>query len=86
MLKMPTTVASRRGLGFLTTSAQSQPVVLTSHGKQVAVVLSPEEFDAQRRALAEAERRVLETVTNLVAERSTFRNADEVRELLRAKR
>ena len=83
-LTMSSTVAARRGVGFLTSEAQDRPVKLTSHGKPVAVVVSAAEYDEQRRQLREAELKVLSIAAGLVADRSTMLGVDEARERLLA--
>lgn len=83
-LTMSSTVAARRGVGFLTSEAQERPVKLTSHGKPVAVVVSAAEYDAQRRLLRDAELKVLSIAADLVADRSTMLAVDEARERLLA--
>ncbi|RZT60699.1 prevent-host-death family protein [Microcella alkaliphila] len=85
-LTISSTVAARRGVGFITTQAQERPVTLTSHGKPVAVVMSAAERDEQRRLLRELEITVLSAAANLVADRSTMLSAQEARERLRASR
>lgn len=84
LLSMSSTVAARRGVGFLTSEAQERPVKLTSHGKPVAVVLSAAEYDEQRRLLREAEQKVVSLAANLVADRSTMLSAAEAKERLLA--
>lgn len=83
-LTMSSTVAARRGVGFLTSEAQDRPVKLTSHGKPVAVVVSAAEYDEQRRLLRDAELKVLSIAADLVADRSTMLGVDEARERLLA--
>ncbi|WP_120494751.1 type II toxin-antitoxin system prevent-host-death family antitoxin [Microbacterium phyllosphaerae] len=83
-LTMSSTVAARRGIGFLTSEAQERPVKLTSHGKPVAVVVSAAEYDEQRRLLRDAELKVLSIAADLVADRSTMLAVDEARERLLA--
>lgn len=83
-LTMSSTVAARRGVGFLTSEAQERPVKLTSHGKPVAVVVSAAEYDEQRRLLRDAELKVLSIAADLVADRSTMLTVDEARERLLA--
>ncbi|MFJ4998827.1 type II toxin-antitoxin system prevent-host-death family antitoxin [Microbacterium sp. NPDC088619] len=83
-LTMSSTVAARRGVGFLTSEAQDRPVKLTSHGKPVAVVVSAAEYDEQRRLLRDAELKVLSIAADLVADRSTMLAVDEARERLLA--
>lgn len=84
ILTMSSTVAARRGIGFVTMEAQERPVKLTSHGKPVAVVLSAAEYDEQRRLLREAELKVLEIAANLVADRSVMLSARDAKERLLA--
>lgn len=84
LLSMSSTVAARRGVGFLTSEAQERPVKLTSHGKPVAVVLSAAEYDEQRRLLREAEQKVLSLAANLIADRSTMLSTAEAKERLLA--
>lgn len=83
-LTMSSTVAARRGVGFLTSEAQERPVKLTSHGKPVAVVVSAAEYDEQRRLLRDAELKVLSIAADLVADRSTMLTIDDARERLLA--
>jgi prevent-host-death family protein len=82
LLSMSSTVAARRGVGFLTSEAQERPVKLTSHGKPVAVVLSAAEYDEQRRLLREAEQKVLSLAANLIADRSTMLSVAEAKDRL----
>lgn len=78
-LAMSSTVAARRGVGFVAAQAQERPVKLTSHGKPVAVVLSAAEYDEQRRLLRAAELKVLSLAANLVADRSVAVPASKAR-------
>jgi len=83
-LSVPSSVAARRGVGYITSEAQERPVKLTSHGKPVAVVVSAAEYDEQRRRLREAELKVLSIAANLVADRSTMVSATDAKERLLA--
>ena len=83
-LSVPSSVAARRGVGYITSEAQERPVKLTSHGKPVAVVVSDAEYDEQRRRLREAELKVLSIAANLVADRSTMVSATDAKERLLA--
>lgn len=85
-LTVSSTVAARRGVGFITTQAQERPVTLTSHGKPVAVVISAAERDEQRRLLRELELTVLSAAANLVADRSTMVSVEGAKGRLRAAR
>lgn len=84
LLTMSSTVAARRGVGFITSEAQERPVKLTSHGKPVAVVVSAAEYDEQRRLLREAELKVLSIAANLVGDRSTTLTMSDAKERLLA--
>lgn len=81
-LRISSTVAARKGIGFITTQAQERPVTLTSHGKPVAVVMSAAERDEQRRLLRDVELKVLGMAANLVADRSAMLTTDQARERL----
>ena len=81
-LTISSTVAARRGVGFITTQAQERPVTLTSHGKPVAVVISAAERDEQRRLLRELELKVLSAAANLVADRSTMLSTSDAKDRL----
>jgi prevent-host-death family protein len=83
-ITISSTVAARRGLGFVTSEAQERPVRLTSHGKPVAVVVSAAEYDEQRRRLREAELKILEVAATLVADRSTMLSTSAAKERLLA--
>ncbi|MFJ2621064.1 type II toxin-antitoxin system prevent-host-death family antitoxin [Glutamicibacter sp. NPDC087344] len=83
-LRISSTAAARRGVGFIMTQAQERPVILTSHGKPVAVVMSAAERDEQRQLLRDVELKVLDMAANLVADRSAMLTADQARERLLA--
>jgi PHD/YefM family antitoxin component YafN of YafNO toxin-antitoxin module len=82
MRKIPATLASRKGIGYLTREAEDHTVVLTSHGHSVGVLMSPAEYDQQVRVLREAAATLIETATSLVADRSDFQTVDQVRQRL----
>ncbi|QIV87702.1 type II toxin-antitoxin system prevent-host-death family antitoxin [Glutamicibacter mishrai] len=81
-LRISSTVAARKGIGFITTQAQERPVTLTTHGKPIAVVMSAAERDDQLRLLRDVELKVLSMAANLVADRSAMLTTDQVRERL----
>lgn len=85
-LRMPATVATKKGAGYLAEKAAERTVVLTNHGKPSAVVTSPERFDDLERALRLAADQMIQGVSQLVADRSEFHTVDEVRERLHARR
>lgn len=45
-LSVPSTLATKRGSGFLAEQAADRTVVITNRGKPTAVVMSPENYDA----------------------------------------
>lgn len=59
-LRMPIAVAARKGVSAITAEAANHRVVLTNHGRPVAVVDSAERLDADVRTLREAARLVTE--------------------------
>lgn len=85
-LRMPATMATKKGAGFLAEKASERTVVLTNHGKPTAVVMSPENFDELERSLRYAVDQLVQGVTTLVADKSDFHTVDEVRERLHARR
>lgn len=85
-LRMPATVATKKGAGYLAEKAAERTVVLTNHGKPSAVVMSPERFDDLERSLRLAADQMIQGVSQLVAGRSEFHTVDEVRERLHARR
>lgn len=85
-LRMPATMATKRGAGYLADKAAERTVVLTNHGKPTAVVMSPERFDDLERSLRRAADELVRGVSDLVAERSEFHTLDEARQRLDARR
>lgn len=83
-LRMPTTVAQRKGIGKLAAEARERTLILTVHGKPSVVVMSPSQYDAQRRKLIELEQKIIGTAAALVADRSTMLKTAEARERLLA--
>ena len=70
VVRMPMTAASRRGVSAVANEASDHRVVLTSHGRTVAVVDSPERLDADMGRLRAAAWEVLEAASNLYSDRS----------------
>lgn len=66
-MRMPVTVASRRGVSGLVTEAEGQRVILTSHGRPVAVVDSAERLDETARLTREAKLAILDAAADLVS-------------------
>ena len=86
MTKIPSTLATQRGAGYLAEQAATRTVVLTSHGKPTAVVMSPERYDDLVRSLREASATIVGGMADLLAQRTTLRSVDDARERLRAAR
>lgn len=78
-LRVPATLANRKGAAYVTAQAQEQPVVVTSHNKPVSVTLSPERYDELIRTVRETQDEVLANAAALVADRATFRSLGEAR-------
>jgi len=67
--RMPITTAAKKGISAVTASAEKERVVLTSHGRAVAVVDSAERIDESIRAVRLASGAVLDWAASLVSER-----------------
>ena len=79
---MPMSMVSRKGASSLPALAQDKRVILTSHGRPVAVVDTPERADAGARAMREAAWAVLDWASSQVAERSKKFSTAEICEQL----
>ena len=77
-VRMPVSVASRKGVSALTHEVAGYRVVLTSLGRAVAVVDSAERIDEDLRKVREAARLVVESLAETAKGRSTMLNLDEV--------
>jgi prevent-host-death family protein len=75
---MPVTTASRKGISKLAAEAEKGRVVLTSHGRPIAVVDSAERLDEDLRRVREASRSVVETAGELALGRSNKFSLEEV--------
>ena len=69
--------ASRKGLSAVAAAAEQQRIVLTSHGRTVAVVDSPERAEEQARLIREASLAVLDAAADLVSSRTKQFNLDQ---------
>jgi hypothetical protein len=78
MLRMPTSVAARRGISGVVAAAADQRVALTSHGRVVAVVDSAARLDEDLRRVRAGGLAVLDAAADLVAERSSTFSLDDV--------
>jgi hypothetical protein len=77
-VRMPVSVASRKGVSALTHEAVGYRVVLTSLGRAVAVVDSAERIDEDLRKVREAARLVVESLAENAKGRSTLLDLDAV--------
>lgn len=75
---MPVTTASRKGVSKLAAEAEKSRVVLTSHGRPIAVVDSAERLDEDLRRVREASRSVVETAGELALGRSNKFTLEDV--------
>ncbi len=67
---MPISVGSRKGLSKVVAAAEKDRVVLTSHGRPVAVVDSADRIDEDLRLLRTAAAAVMESVTLAASEQA----------------
>ena len=81
-LCLPIALAAKKGVFDLVSMTRNHRLLLTSHGRPVAVVDSAERFDAEIRQMQEATRAVLEAAANLVGERSEAFDLDGVCSML----
>jgi len=77
-VRIPVSVASRKGVSALTHEVAGYRVVLTSLGRAVAVVDSAERIDEDLRKVLEAARFVVESLAETAMGRSTKLNLEEV--------
>ena len=69
-VRMPITVAARRGVSAIAADAALHRVVLTNHGRAVAVVDSAERIDESLRHVREAARAVTEAFADTALTRN----------------
>lgn len=81
-VRMPVGIAATRGVSRLTSESADQRIVLTNHGKPVAIVDSAERIDEDLRLVREAALTVIDAATHLVWERSEKLDLDQVCERL----
>lgn len=77
-VRMPVSIASRKGVSALTHEVAGYRVVLTSLGRAVAVVDSAERIDEDLRKIREAARLVVESLAETVKDRSTMFDLNDV--------
>lgn len=78
VLRMPVTTASRNGVSKLAADAEDHRIILTSHGRPVAVVDSAERLDEDMRLVREASWSVVEAAGDLALGRSNRFTLEEV--------
>ena len=77
-LRMPIATASRKGVSKLAAEAEAHRVILTSHGRPVAVVDAAERLDEDIRRVREASRSVVEAAGELALQRSNRLTLEDV--------
>ncbi|MER7558022.1 hypothetical protein ABTZ46_13840 [Nocardioides sp. NPDC126508] len=80
--RVPMTAASRMGVSALAAKSAEGRIVLTSHGRAVAVIGSAEHLDDDLRALREATARVLDAAADIVSSRGELLSLEETCERL----
>lgn len=80
--RVPMTMAARMGISKLAARSAEQPIVLTSHGRPVAVLGSAERLEADARIMREASAAVLDAAADLVSARGDLLSLDETCERL----
>lgn len=77
-INLPVSLAARKGVSALAKLSGDNRVALTSHGRVVAVVDSPDRVDAEVREVREAAWAVMEAAAELAAQRSRRYSLDEL--------
>ena len=77
-VNVPISVAARKGVSAVVALAQENRVALTSRGRVVAVVDSPDRVDDEVRAVREAAWAVLEMSADLAVQRSRRYSLEQV--------
>lgn len=77
-VRVPISVAARRGVSKLAADAAERRVILTNHGHVVAVVDNAERLDNDLRVVREASLAVIDAAAELVWQRSAKVSLDEV--------
>ncbi len=77
-LRMPISSASRKGISAIAAEAERHRILLTSHGRPVAVVDSAERLDKDLRVVREAARAVVEIGADRALERTKGLSLTEV--------
>lgn len=77
-VRVPISVAARRGISRIAADAVEKRVILTNHGRAVAVVDNGERLDEDIRTLREAALTVVDAAAQLVWGRSEKLTLDEM--------
>ncbi|CAM3446870.1 hypothetical protein H7J08_19395 [Mycobacterium frederiksbergense] len=75
---IPISVAARKGVSALAELSAENRVALTSHGRVVAVVDSPDRVDAEVREVRDAAWAVVEAASELATSRDRMYSLDEL--------
>lgn len=68
-IRIPITLASRKGISAIANQAIEQRIILTSHGRTVAVVDGPERLDEDLRKMRESARAVADSAAEAILQR-----------------
>ncbi|MBF6066049.1 hypothetical protein IU500_33970 [Nocardia terpenica] len=77
-MNLPVSLAARKGVSALAELSEGRRVALTSHGRVVAVVDSPDRVDDEVREVREAAWAVVEAAADLAARRDRRYTLDEL--------
>ncbi|MGB5111112.1 MAG: hypothetical protein WBO08_05615 [Mycobacterium sp.] len=77
-VNLPVSLAARKGVSALAEMSEGKRVALTSHGRVVAIVDSPDRVNAEVRDVRAAAWAVVEAAADLVASRDRRYSLDEL--------
>lgn len=77
-LRVPISVASRKGVSWVNDTAHERRVVLTKHGRADAVIDSAERLDRDAVRMREAARSVVEVYADRARDRAASRSLEDV--------
>lgn len=77
-VNLPVSLAARKGVSALAELSENNRVALTSHGRVIAVVDSPDRIDTEVRKMREAAWTIVEAAADLAACRGRRYSLDEV--------
>lgn len=78
IIYLPVSVAARKGVSALVALSQGRRVALTSYGRVVAVIDSPDSVDERARQIRDAVWAVLKAAAGLTADRQHRYSLDEL--------